>query len=354
MEPQEAEKKVLIDEKSSTLTHRSRMPPPKKSNKALIVGIVVIVLLIVGVVIFLLLRGRSSDQSSELGKEKGGTSKASPTPTPSLYQLVTIEISEQQASLSAIENDIKELESVFKYQPVKFSDVLTPTPPQTPEWEVQKKEIVRARADLEIIRRIAVLNKLIPKINSTKKTSSLQKSVLIDEVNAHTNYLTSLKQTVEKENSFSGLVALANVITSDSYKSYQVLVPKINIVVISDKINVLNDSFSNVSNKLIQKTEKLRSSKKDVVSVQKTLAHLLFLMGDAGNKAELAFVRVFPLVSQDYPKNRSVLTDAKGKLQKARQNLKQAVVDEQKLVSSLRDIESGKSSQFNLFQLFNP
>lgn len=350
MEPRDAEKKVLMDEKSPTpLTHRSRIPPPKRSNTPLIVGIIVLIIfLIIGVIIFFLLRGTDTE-SSKSGNQKSGSAKISPTP--SLYQLVTIEIKKQQASLSAIENDIKELDSVFKYESVKFSDILTATAPQTAEWEAQKIDIAKAQAELEIVLRISSLNKLTAKINSTRKLSSIQKSVLLSEVNAHIAYLTSLKQTVAKETNFQALVGLANTISSDAFKSYAVIVPKVSIVVISDKVNVLNDSFISLANKLIQKTEELRSSKKDVTSVQKTLGHMLFLMGDAANRAETAVVIVFPLTPEGYPKNKSILLDAKSRLQKSSKNLKTASMDEQKIVRSLSAIESGRS-QTNFFQFF--
>ncbi len=353
MEPQDTEKKVLMDEQSSTLTHRSRIPPPKRSRSPLIVGIVLLLfLLIVGIIVFFLLRGKTNTQSSKSSQQKGGSAKMTPAPTPNLYQSVTIEISEQRASLSAIENDIKELELAFRYESVNFSDVLTPTPAQTAEWQAQKMEIVKARAELEIVRRISALSKLIPKINSTKKLSSIQKTLLINEVNTHVAVLSSLKQTITNQTNFQTLVGLANTISSDSFKSFAVIVPKVSIIVIADKINVLGDSFTNNANKLIEKTEKLRNAKKDVTSVQKTLGHMLFMMGDAANRTEIAVVMAFPLTSEGYLRNKSILTDAKSRLQKSSKNLRSAASDEQKIVSSLSAIESGKSSQPNFFQFF--
>ena len=353
MEPQDVEKKVLMDESNVSPTHRSRIPPPRKSNAPLIVGVILLIILIIGIIVFLLLRGRSSTQSSESGKQKEGSAKTSPTPTPNLYQSVTIKISEQRARLSEIENDIKALELVFRYESVKFSDILTPTPPQTAEWQAQKTEIAKARAELEIVRRISALNKLVPKINSTKKLSSIQKTLLINEVNTHVAYLSSLKQTIANQTNFQALVGLANTISSDSFKSFAVIVPKVSIIAIADKINVLGDSFTNNANKLIEKTEKLRNAKKDVAAVQKTLGHMLFMMGDAANRAETAVVRVFPLTAEGYPKNKSILLDAKSRLQKSSKNLSSAAKDAQNIANSLAAIESGKT-QPNIFQFFFP
>lgn len=355
MEPQEGEKKVLMDVSNPTpaATHRSRIPPPAKSRAPLIIGIIIIVIVIIGIIVFFLLRGRSNTQSDKSNQQKNGSAKTSPTPTPSLYQLVTIEINEHQASLSAIDNDIKVLNEVFKDKQVVFSDILTPTPPQTLEWQAQKTEIAKARAELEIVRRISALNKLIPKINSAKKVSSIQKSALVSEINSYVSYLSSLRETIAKQINFQGLIGNVSTLSA-SYNSFAVIVPKAHGVVIADKINTLGDKFTKTSNKLIEKMEKLRSSKKDVTSVQKTVGHMLFMMGDASNRSEIAAARVFPLTSEGYPKNKSILLDAKSRLQKSSKNLRLAALDAQKIVSSLDAIESGKSTPFNLFQLFNP
>ena len=78
---------------------------------------------------------------------------------------------------------------------------------------------------------------------------------------------------------------------------------------------------------------------------------MLFMMGDAANRAETAVVRAFPLTPEGYPKNKSILTDARGRLQKSSKNLKAAATDAQKISNSLNAIESGKS-QTNFFQFF--
>lgn len=355
MEPQVTEKKVLMDESSPTTvpTHRSRIPPPKRRNTPLIVGIILVIIIIIGIIVFFLLKGRSNTQSSKSGNQKGSSARTSPTPTPNLYQLVTIEISEQRASLSAIENDIKVLEQVFKDKSVVFSDILTSTPPQTAEWQVQKTEIAKARAELEIVRRTSILNKLIPRVNSAKKLSKIQKFQLVNEINLYVSYLSSLREIIAKQTNFQELIGNINTL-SDSYKSFAVIVPKVHMVVIADKINTLGDEFTKTANKLIQKTEELRSSKKDVTSVEKTLGHMLFMMGDAANRAETAVVITFPLMPEGYPKNKSILTDARGRLQKSSKNLGAAATDAQKIANSLNAIETGKSSQPNFFQLFTP
>lgn len=321
-------------------------PPRRNITPFIIIGVVFAILLVVTGIVFLLVRTRiSSTQPSN------NTSTLTPLPTPSSYQLVKQDIQEQEAKLNEIGNDLRELETVFSYESVNFSDVLTPPPAQTPEWEVQKTEIAKARAELEIDRRIATLDKLGPKIESLEKLSSASKSQLGSEVDSEIASLSSLKGRIMAQNNFSALTVEINTL-SQSFKNYQVLVPKALIVAIADKINAFGSSFTSIANKLAQKTGELHALEKDVTDVQKTLGHMLFVLGDAANKGESAAVAVLPLSSSDYPKNRSVLVDAKDNLQASHKNLSLAVSDAKSILNTLIAVESGKAPSRNFFQLF--
>lgn len=320
--------------------------PSRNKTAVFIIGGVVFLIVVVIAFIFFFVRARTSDT-----KQQGNTSALTPQPTPNFYQLVTKDIQTQGVKLGELGNDTKELDAVLAYQSVNFSDVLTPPPVQTLEWEAQKIEIAKARAELEIDRRIAVLDKLSSKIDSLKKLSSVTKSQLTNEVETQVLSLFSLKERISGQTNFDALIADINII-SDSFKTYQVLVPKVLIVVIADKINALGDGFSAIAGRLAQKTGELRALEKDVATVQKTLGHMLYVLGDAANKAENALILVLPLTSQEFPKNISILQSAKSKAQTSVKNLSLALSDARNILDALKAIESGKPPSGNLFQLF--
>jgi hypothetical protein len=321
-------------------------PPRSKTTIFIIGGVVFLILLVVVTIIFFLVRARTGTPQGK--QQKSGSSTLTPQP-PSFYESVTQDIQGQEVKLSGLENDMKLLDQVLMYEPVNFSDVLTPTPPQTLEWQAQKTEIAKARAELEIDRRTAILYSLIPKIDSSKKTSLGQKSQLDSEVSTEIANLSSLKKRVTSQTNFQAVVSDINIL-SDYYKNYAIVVPKVLIVTIADKINVMGDTFTNIADKLAQKTEQLEKLKKDVASVQKTLGHMLYVLGDAVNKAEIALISVLPLSPQDYPKNEPVLSDAKSKIKTSSQNLKSAVKDARTSLNLLKAIESGKAPQRNFFR----
>ena len=315
-------------------------PPEKKVNIFIVGGIIFLILLVAATVIFFLVRGRTSSLQGQ----------GSPQPTPSFYELVTQEIQKQDVKLRELETDAKALDEVLAYVSVNFSDVLTPTPPQTAEWQAQKTEIAKVRAELEIDRRITTLNNLIAKIDSSKKLSLEQKAQLNNEIAAQISHLSSLNERIKDQTNFQALVADINIL-SDSYKGYAVVVPKVSIAVIADKINVLIDTFTVIADKLAEKTEQLEKLKKNVASVQKTLGHMLYVLGDTANKAEIALVSVLPLSSESL-KSKSVLLDAKSKVQISRKNLQSSIKDARNILNSLKAIESGKSPQRDFFQFF--
>src|SRR3972149_397421 len=142
-------------------------PPRRNVTVFIIIGAVFLIVLVVTSVIFLLTRTKTSTSGSQ-----GDTSTLTPQPSPTFYELLGTDIQTQEGKLNQIGNDIRELEAVFAYESVNFSDVLTPPPAQTPEWEAQKTEIAKARAELEIDRRIATLDKLGPKVSSSEKPST--------------------------------------------------------------------------------------------------------------------------------------------------------------------------------------
>lgn len=326
----------------------AKSPPRSKTTIFIIGGVIFLILLVVVTIIFFLVRARTSNPQGK--QQKSGSSNLTSQPL-SFYESVTQDIQGQEVKLRGLENDIKLLDQLLMYEPVNFSDVLTPTPPQTLEWQAQKTEIAKARAQIEIDRRTAILYSLIPKIDSSKKISLGQKSQLDSEVKTEIANLSSLKKRVTSQTNFQAVVSDINIL-SDYYKNYAIVVPKVFIVAIADKINVMGDTFTNIAEKLAQKTEQLEKLKKDVTSVQKTLGHMLYVLGDAANKAEIALISVLPLTPSDYPKNMPVLSDAKSRVQTSSQNLKSAVKDAQTSLNFLKAIESGKSLQRNFFRFF--
>lgn len=321
-------------------------PPRRNLTVLIIVGVVFLILLIVISVIFLLVRSRTNTSQSQ-----NGTSSLSPQPTPSFYELVSADIQGQEAKLNELSNDIRELEAVFTYESINFTDVLTPPPVQTPEWEEQKTDIAKARAELEIDRRVATLDKLSPKIAESEKLSEAQKSQLTNEVDSEIATLSSLKGRIVIQTDFSALTADINTL-SEFYKNYQVIVPKVYTVVTADKINVFGDSLTVIAEKLSQKTGELHALGKDVAGAQKTLGHMLFVMGDAAIKGEAALTSVLPLFSSDYPKNKSILLNAKGQVQASHKGLNLAVSDGKNIINALIAIESGRAPSTNFFQFF--
>lgn len=349
MDPQRDNQQREVFDLPPELPPQEEFPPPSRRNITvfIVIGAVILIILIAITVIFFFIRSRTVDTRNGVDT----VSPLTPQPTPGFYDVLTGDIQKQEAKLKEVVEDLKELDALFAYESVNFSDVLTPPPAQTMEWESQKVEIAKARAELEIDRRMTILDKLNPKIDMAEKLSSAQKSVLKSEVEAQIPFLSSLRDRIVRQGSYSALVGDINTIF-DSYKNHQVTVLKVSIVITADKINVSGDEFISIAERLAKKAGELQSLGKDVSSVQKTLGHMLFVLGDAANKAENATVLVLPLASEDFSKDRSVLGNAKSNIQTSRNNLNSALSDARNILNALNSIETGKAPQRNFFQFF--
>ena len=300
----------------------------------------------VSTTIFLFIRGRTI--APQTGN--GDIAEITPEPPPTFYEILFQDIQEQEGKVIEIGNDLRELDIFFSYQSVNFSDVLSPAPTQAQGFGSQKAEVARARAELEIDRRVAILESLIPRIEATEKTSPIQKALYASEVESQINFLNSLKARVIDRVSFDQLSIDINVL-SDNYNNFRIIASQVLIVVIADKINVSGESFTGIAIEMGQKIEELRVEKKDVLEAQKNLGNILFVLGDALAKAETAVVEVLPLTSAQGNYN-SVLLSAKATVGASHKNLNIAVRDGRNLINSLMDIEAGRTQRPNFFQFF--
>lgn len=319
--------------------------PPAKSGKAFVViAVIFIIIAIVGISIFFVLRAQKAPQSQS--RQKGGPIP-SPTLVPNSPEKITLDIKDVEKSLAELSIDITVIDQALNDEPINLSDVITPKP-QTADWEKQKIENLKARAELEIDRRVSALDKFIPKLKSAQKLSFNQKSYLINQAQIE---IANLKDQRLRIVADIGLQILTTDIGTliASYKIFAVLPPQADIIIASDKINVLGDSFTSIANRLQEQIKNKKSSGKDMSALEKTLGHMLFATADAGSKAESAGLSAFSVLPNGDPKNKFVLFDADSKIKTSRQDLQFAVDDAKNI---MRGLNRGSSSRGIFFELF--
>lgn len=179
----------------------------------------------------------------------------------------------------------------------------TVTPSPTPTTILIKtKANIQLRTTLkktnvlkEIDRRLTSFNKLLEKLAGIDKITETQKQVLEAQIKIEIGKLEELKTKIDVETDATALQDLKKTIF-DSYKSFALYLPKIEIVAHADRIIAIADEMT-------KKT---------------TDTDLLKKISDAKTKAEVATSVVLPLLPEQYPDYKVDLKESRDQLSEAR------------------------------------
>ncbi len=163
---------------------------------------------------------------------------------------------------------------------------------------INRLVLKKTNAIKEIERRLESFKKLSSKVLEIKKLTASQKEALIAQIQVEITKLEDLKIKVNSETNSEALVEEKKMI-SESYKVYALYIPKIEIMVHSNKIIEIADAMS-------AKTKNTT---------------LLTKIADSKTKAQTAYDLVFPLVPEDYPDFKATLKTARDLLKTARTSL---------------------------------
>lgn len=133
----------------------------------------------------------------------------------------------------------------------------------------EQEQVVKLKqqGDKMIDQRIVSLNKLISRINRDKRLTSEEKTVLVSDVQTAINGLTSLKTKIDADTTISDLRTDIKQIVAN-YKVYEVLEPKIRILVAIDNLQDISNRLGQLSPKLQTFIDNLKGQDKNVSDLQ--------------------------------------------------------------------------------------
>ncbi len=203
----------------------------------------------------------------------------------------------------------------------------------TDQAKTERLAAIKAKAEAEIDRRIAALNKLITIIQGLKRLSDTQKSNFIAMANSQITSLSALKTKIEADTTIEALRADQQSIFNQ-YRIYMLFMPQLRIMTAADRMAETADLMSQVSVKLQARINgdasltallndantKISEAKTLYTSAETDVAGLTPDNGDAGKMNS----------------NKEALQDARVDLQKGATDLKAARDDFQKIITSLK------------------
>ena len=199
---------------------------------------------------------------------------------------------------------------------------------------------LRERANKEIDRRIAALNKLLTRLGQMKKLSAEQISSLQSQVQTDIDGLNTLKAKINADTDLTTLRTDVKSIVTD-YRIFAFFMKYIHLNAALERASNLYDKLKMVHDKLEVKIGEAASSGKDVTQLTASLSEMKTKLDSAKVSIDAAIAELSTLSAQGYPGNMTTLSDARAKLKSAHTNLKDAHILSKKIVNGLRSLNKG-------------
>jgi hypothetical protein len=195
-------------------------------------------------------------------------------------------------------------------------------------------QLIIARGNTEIARRLATLGTLSSKIASATKLSSADAATLNATVTSDTASLTALKTQLDSDTTVTAAVTDAQSIIT-GYRVYALVVPQVELVKTADDQQVAETNLGTLSTKLASRITAEQQKGTNVTSLQAELADLNTQTANAKTISSTIETSVIALVPSDYNSNHTVLAGDHTQLVTAQGDIQKALSDAKSIVSQL-------------------
>lgn len=178
---------------------------------------------------------------------------------------------------------------------------------------------VKTRADNEINRRIAELNKLITNIKNRKRLSDDNKTRFISQIQAQIDSLNSLKSKIDAETDETKIMEYAKTIFS-YFRIYELFKPKEHILVSADIMAEAADNLSILASKLQTNLDNLKQKNIDTSNFISLLSEMQSKIAESRTDYTNAVNLILPLSPDMGDKN--IQTQNKAAINNARNLIK--------------------------------
>ncbi|OGF93272.1 hypothetical protein A3G54_00805 [Candidatus Giovannonibacteria bacterium RIFCSPLOWO2_12_FULL_44_15] len=210
------------------------------------------------------------------------------------------------------------------------------------EVKAKRIELIKARANEEIDRRIKALDRLSARVAAMKRVSDAQKNNIASTVATEKINLENLRAKIAADTDLETLKADQRSIAT-SYRVFALVIPQGEILVAGDRIKTIADSMTTIGGKLESRINEAKNSGKDVASLETYLTDYKAKIADAILKADAAINGVSALTPDNgstakAAANRAALQTARENIRKGMEDLRAAREDARKIVQGLKSI----------------
>lgn len=216
-----------------------------------------------------------------------------------------------------------------------------------------KEDSLKNRGTTEIQRRIAALNELITRVNGLKHVSNTTKNTLLAQIQNEIASLTALQTKIQND---TDPVTLKTDVKSiiDSYRIFALFMPQVQLLSGADTLSNVSDKLASFSANLQARITQAGSAGQNVASLQSLLTSMQTEIANAKSQSAAITAEVSPLTPAGFPGNKSILQDARTRLQAGVKNLRTAGQNARQIIQGLFALgenvspSSSNSGKFNM------
>ena len=197
-----------------------------------------------------------------------------------------------------------------------------------------------AQADKDISLRVDSLNALSTRVQIMQKISDLEKADIISQIQTQITNLNTLKSKIDSETDIATLNTDLKLVTMN-YRVYSLVLPRIQIIAASDRIDTIVSDYLLVSTKLQTRIATLEADGKEVSDLKLVLIDIQNKISDAQLQITAAVNRVSLLMPDEgdqavMKSNSAALKFSRADIRVATADLQTVRKDIQKILKSVR------------------
>lgn len=197
-----------------------------------------------------------------------------------------------------------------------------------------KSANLQARGIQEIQRRIAALQRLTTVLSNLKHVSSTTKNTLLAQIQNEIASLTALQTKIQNETDPETIKTdVSSIVTS--YRVFALFMPQIRLLEGADTLSNVSDKLASFSANLQTRITQAGNAGQNVASLQSLLTTMQTELANAKSQSAVITAEASPLTPAGFPGNKSILQNARTKLQAGVKSLKSAGQNARQIIQGL-------------------
>lgn len=196
---------------------------------------------------------------------------------------------------------------------------------------------IKTLADKQIDNRVTVLTNLLKLVQNSPHISSTDKANLTTQVQTEISSLPQLKTKIDNETDIKSVRADVQSIYQE-FRVYALIVPKVNLIRVADRLATAADKLSAYADSLQQQLDDAKAKGKDTSKLQATMTDMRSQISTAKADFTAAVSKIMNVTPDQFNSDKSSVSQTRNLLKAGRDALKTALKDGNQIKSGLKQL----------------